>query len=98
MLLRVHRGKQQRSHCCRHHLAAATVAAVAALQTLDEVLVLCKKLGIRVILSLADYQGSLGAGQNGFEPYLMWVKGTVNITGGLALGAWVHAMCVRLGM
>lgn len=42
---------------------------------------LANQMGLRLILSLTDFQGSLGTGKNGFEPYLMWVRGSVNITG-----------------
>lgn len=61
--------------------AAASCADLSAWQALDELLVFASELGMRLILSLSDYVGSLGTGKAGIEPYLMWLKGSVNITG-----------------
>lgn len=55
---------------------------------------LANQMGLRLILSLTDFQGSLGTGKNGFEPYLMWVRGSVNITGeGTVLGVGGSGGC-----
>lgn len=42
--------------------------------------------GLRLILSLADYWGAFGAGQAGFEPYLQWVEGSLNVSSLTVLG------------
>ncbi|KAI3431367.1 hypothetical protein D9Q98_004424 [Chlorella vulgaris] len=60
---------------------AAGVMNETVLEALDHLMVLAADNGIKLVLTLADYHATFGANPAGIEPYVQWVKGSLNLTG-----------------